>query len=70
MDQKCNEKRRIAFHTSITENKGGGHILHCLFHIILRQICLVFICPNRAIRGVFITRQAVLCNTVMDEDTI
>ena len=50
--------------------QGGDTILHCLFHIILRQICLVFICPNRAIRGVFITRQEVMCNTVMDKDTI
>ena len=63
------KKNRIS-HKHYWKQRGGGHILDCLFHIILRQICLVFICPNRAIRGVFITRQAVMCNTVMDEDTI
>ena len=64
------EKEESHFTQALLKTKGGGHILHCLFHIILRQICLVFICPNRAIRGVFITRQAVMCNTVMDKDTI
>ena len=65
------KKEESHFTQALLKTKGGErHILHCLFHIILRQICLVFICPNRAIRGVFITRQAVMCDTVMDEDTI